>query len=152
MKLYKLETVQRIPVPVAEAWEFFSDPANLAAITPRDLGFEVTSELPERMHPGMIVTYRVRPLFGVPLTWITEITHVVEPYLFVDEQRFGPYRLWHHQHHFREVEGGVEMRDVVHYALPPGGAVVHPWLVRPRLKQIFDFRREVLDRRYGTLP
>lgn len=151
MKLHRLETVQRLPVSVQDAWDFFSDPSNLAAITPKDLGFEVTSELPPRMHPGMIVTYRVRPLLGVPVTWVTEITHMAEPHLFVDEQRFGPYRFWHHQHHFREVGGGVEMRDVVHYALPPGGGL-GIWIVRPRLKQIFDFRREVLERRYGTLP
>jgi ligand-binding SRPBCC domain-containing protein len=152
MRLHQIETVQRLPVPVREAWSFFSDPSNLAAITPADMGFEVTRALPPRMHPGMIISYRVRPLLGIPVTWITEITHVVEPYLFVDEQRFGPYRFWHHQHHFREVEGGVEMRDLVSYVLPRGGGLAHPVLVRPRLEQIFAYRREVLERRYGTLP
>lgn len=152
MKLFKLETVQRLPVTVAEAWSFFSNAANLARITPPDLGFEVTSELPERVYPGLIITYRVRPLLGIPVTWVTEISHVEEHRLFVDEQRFGPYRFWHHQHLFREVEGGVEMRDIVHYALPPGGGVARRWLVAPRLQQIFDFRRDVLERTYGTLP
>lgn len=149
MKLHTLQTVQRLPIPLAVAWDYFSNAANLARITPRSLGFEVTSELPGRMYAGMIVTYRVRPLLGVALTWVTEITHVDEPRLFVDEQRFGPYRFWHHQHLFREVDGGVEMRDLVHYALPPGGGAVRRLLVAPRLREIFAFRREVLETTFG---
>lgn len=152
MKLFKLETVQRLPVSVADAWDFFSNAGNLARITPPDLGFEVTSELPERVYAGLIITYRVRPLLGIPVTWVTEISHVKEHELFVDEQRFGPYRFWHHQHLFRAVDGGVEMRDIVHYALPPGGGLARRWLVAPRLKEIFDYRRVVLEREYGTLP
>lgn len=152
MKLFKLETVQRVPVPRAEAWDFFSNAANLARITPPDLGFEVTSELPERVYAGLIITYRVRPLLGVPVTWVTEISHVQEHELFVDEQRFGPYRFWHHQHLFRDVPGGVEMRDIVHYALPPGGGVARRWVVAPRLQQIFDYRQKVLTEMFGTLP
>ena len=152
MKLFKLETVQRLPVSVADAWDFFSDASNLARITPPDLGFEVTSELPERVYAGLIITYRVRPLLGISVTWVTEISHVQEHELFVDEQRFGPYRFWHHQHLFRAVDGGVEMRDIVHYALPPGGGLARRWLVAPRLREIFDYRRVVLEREYGTLP
>lgn len=152
MKLHRLETVQRLPVTLDEAWRFFSDAGNLAKITPPSLGFEVTSPLPERVYAGLIITYRVRPLFGIPVSWVTEITHVDEPKLFVDEQRFGPYRFWHHQHLFRAVEGGTEMTDIVHYALPPGGGIARGLLVAPRLKEIFDYRREVLERTYGTLP
>ncbi|HEX8392061.1 MAG TPA: SRPBCC family protein [Longimicrobium sp.] len=151
MKLYTLDQIQRVPIPIAEAWEFFSDARNLERITPPDMGFEVTSALPERMYAGMLVTYRVRPLMGVPVTWVTEITHVDEPRLFVDEQRFGPYRFWHHQHLFREIPGGTEMRDIVNYALPPGGGVARKWLVAPRLEQIFAHRRRVLEERFGTL-
>jgi ligand-binding SRPBCC domain-containing protein len=150
MKLYLFEARQNLPVPIQAAWAFFADAANLARITPASLGFEVTSELPERMYAGMIVTYRVRPLFGVPVTWVTEITHVDEPYRFVDEQRFGPYRFWHHQHLFREIEGGVEARDLVHYALPRGGGAAARLLVAPRLKEIFAHRREVLERTFGA--
>jgi len=150
MKLHLFEARQNLPVPIGAAWEFFSDAANLARITPPSMGFEVTSELPERMYAGMIVTYRVRPLFGVPVTWVTEITHVEEPHRFVDEQRFGPYRFWHHQHLFREIEGGVEARDLVHYALPPGGGAVARMLVAPRLREIFAYRREVLERTFGA--
>jgi ligand-binding SRPBCC domain-containing protein len=149
MKLHVLQTTQKLPISPAQAWDFFSNAGNLAKITPPSLGFEVTSELPERMYAGMIIAYRVRPLLGVPVRWVTEITHVDEPHRFVDEQRFGPYRFWHHQHLFRPIPGGVEMSDIVHYALPPGGGIARGWLVAPRLKEIFDYRREVLERTYG---
>jgi len=152
MKVHRMETTQRVPVPMEEAWSFFSDPRNLARITPPSLGFQVTSPLPDKVYAGLIITYKVRPLFGVAVNWVTEITHVDEPNRFVDEQRFGPYRFWHHQHLFRAVEGGVEMTDIVHYALPPGGGLARGLLVAPRLKEIFDYRRQVLERTYGTLP
>ncbi len=104
MRLERLQDLCRLPIALPVAWDFFSDPRNLERITPPWLGIEITSDLPPRMHPGMIVTYRVRPPPGIPVRWVTEITHVVEPTLFVDEQRYGPYRFWHHQHHFREVD------------------------------------------------
>jgi len=154
MRLFRLTTVQRLPISLGEAWDFFSDPRNLPKITPPSMGFSVTSELPARMYAGMIVTYKVRPLAGIPVTWVTEITHVDRPRFFVDEQRFGPYRFWHHQHHFREIEGGVEMRDLVHYALPFGvvGGAVRRLMVGPQLTRIFTYRREILAERFGTLP
>lgn len=154
MKLYTLHAEQRLPIPPRQAWDFFADPRNLAEITPPSLGFRITLELPPRMHAGMIVTYRVTPLFGVPVGWVTEITHVREPRFFVDEQRFGPYRFWHHQHHFREVDGGTEVRDLVHYALPrlPAAGLARWMVVEPRLRRIFAHRREVLAQRFGTIP
>ncbi len=152
MKPSVLREVQRLPISVPEAWEFFSDPRNLSRITPPSLGLEVTSDLPGKMYPGMIITYRVRPIPWVPVGWVTEITHVREPSLFVDEQRFGPYRFWHHEHHFREVEGGVEMEDLVLYVLPLGwvGRVFGGPLVRRRLVEIFAFRRRFLEREFGA--
>jgi len=151
MKPSVLREVQRLPISLPEAWTFFSDPRNLPRITPPSLGLEVTSDLPGKMYPGMIITYNVRPIPWVRVGWVTEITHVREPSLFVDEQRFGPYRFWHHQHHFREVEGGVEMEDLVHYALPLGtiGRVFGALLVRRRLVEIFAFRRRFLEREFG---
>lgn len=151
MSLQRLEMAQVVPITVEEAWRFFSNPAKLAAITPPWLGFKVTSPLPERMYPGLIVSYTVRPFLGIPVRWVTEITHVVEGRLFVDEQRMGPYRFWHHQHHFREVEGGVEVRDIVSYALPlgPVGGLLAPWLVAPRVREIFRYRRKALIERFG---
>ena len=151
MRPSALREVQRLPISLPEAWSFFSDPRNLSRITPPSLGLEVTSDLPGVMYPGMIITYRVRPIPWVSVGWVTEITHVREPVLFVDEQRFGPYRFWHHEHHFREVEGGVEMKDIVHYALPLGtiGRVFGGPLVRRRLERIFSFRRRFLVREFG---
>ena len=151
MRPSALREVQRLPISLPEAWSFFSDPRNLPRITPPSLGLEVTSDLPGVMYPGMIITYRVRLIPWVSVGWVTEITHVREPVLFVDEQRFGPYRFWHHEHHFREVEGGVEMEDIVHYALPLGtiGRVFGGPLVRRRLERIFSFRRRFLVREFG---
>lgn len=152
MRLFKLETRQVVPISLADAWDFFSNAANLAEITPPDMAFEVISELPPRVYPGLIVTYRVRPLLGIPVSWVTEITHVREPTMFVDEQRFGPYRFWHHQHHFREVDGGVELHDLVHYSPPGlGRRLIDRWLVGPRLRGIFEFRRQVLQERFGRV-
>ena len=151
MSLHRFETRQLVPIGLDEAWEFFSDPRNLAVITPPEMAFEVTSPLPERMHPGLVISHRVRPLFGIPVTWVTEITHVIEGKLFVDEQRFGPYRFWHHQHHFRSVDDGIEIGDIVHYALPLGplGDVLGSLFVHDRVRAIFDYRRIVLEERFG---
>lgn len=153
MMPHRFHSVQRFPAPLPEAWAFFSDPRNLPRITPPWLSFEVLSELPEKMYPGLLIEYRVRPLWGIPVGWLSEITHVVEPFLFVDEQRFGPYRLWHHQHRFRAIEGGVEMEDEVHYLLPGGpfGRVAQRLLVRGRLEEIFASRREAVGRIFGRM-
>jgi ligand-binding SRPBCC domain-containing protein len=146
MLLEKLERLQTLPITLPDAWRFFSRPDNLATITPPWLGFKVTSPPVETMYPGMIITYTITPLVRLTLSWVTEITHCEEPAFFVDEQRIGPYRFWHHQHHFREVADGVEVRDLVHYQLPLGliGSVVSP-LVRRRLEEIFDYRHEVVQ-------
>lgn len=153
MKIYRLEAKQSLAISLETAWDFFSDPRNLSVITPPSLGFKITCDLPPRMYAGMIITYTVTPLLGIPVTWVTEITHVHEPHLFVDEQRVGPYKLWHHQHRFKEVAGGVEATDIVHYALPLGplGWAVHDVLVRRQLAEIFAFRRQVLKKRFGAI-
>jgi ligand-binding SRPBCC domain-containing protein len=137
-----------------EAWQFFSDPRNLRDITPDYMDFQITSsDLPDKMYPGLIVHYKVRPVMGLPITWVTEITHVDEPGFFVDEQRFGPYRMWHHQHLFREIPGGVEMDDIVEYVLPfgPLGTLLHALFIRKQLNSIFDYRFRVLAEKYGTM-
>ena len=155
MSYYVLKTVQRLPISVDKAWDFFSSPLNLKEITPPYLGFEVTSDFsPEtKMYPGMIITYIVKPLLGIPMKWMTEITQIKEKNFFIDEQRVGPYRLWHHQHHFTAIEGGVEMVDIVHYQLPLGflGQMFHGVLVKPRLNEIFSYRSKVLEERFGVL-
>ena len=153
MQLDKIRRVQRLAVSVQEAWNFFSDPRHLRDLTPPELGFQVTSALAEKMYPGLIISYCITPFFGISRQWITEITHVSEPHLFVDEQRFGPYRFWHHQHLFREIAGGVEMEDIVHYIIPFGwlGQLAAARRVKKELQKIFDFRREVLEKKFGTL-
>lgn len=146
MKPFVLERSQILPIDPEQAWAFFADPANLARITPPAMEFRLTCSPPGETHAGMILTYSLRPLLGLRVDWTTEITHVRQPFFFVDEQRFGPYRFWHHQHHFREVAGGVEMYDLVHYLLPhmQFTRLVNRCLVAPRLRRIFDFRRDAL--------
>lgn len=150
MSLHRFETSQRLPMSLDEAWSFFSDPRNLAHITPPEMRFEIVTPAPSRIYAGLIVAYRVRPLGPLPVTWVTEITHVRKGSYFVDEQRVGPYRLWHHEHRLVPVAGGVEVRDVVHYALPLGplGSLVNRLLVGPRVRAIFAYRRRVLTERF----
>ncbi len=152
MATYQLTRSQTLPISLPHAWEFFSDPRNLAVITPEWLGFEILDELPSKVYPGMIIRYRVRPMFGIPVTWVTEITHVDEPKMFIDEQRVGPYALWHHQHHFRPVDGGVENVDIVTFKLPYGilGTIAYHLTVKRKLNEIFNYRNQVLQRRFGT--
>ena len=151
-KVYSLKAVQTIPVTLQQAWDFFSRPDNLKDITPGYMGFTIRSKHHgEKMYPGQIIEYTVTPVLGIPVYWMTEITHVEEGKYFVDEQRFGPYSLWHHQHHFREVNGGVEMTDVVHYKIPFWffGHLANTLFVHKQLKQIFDFRYNAVEKKFG---
>ena len=153
MKIYQLKTKQKLYLPLEDAWSFFSDPRNLSKITPPWLNLKVTSDLPDKMYEGMIVTYKVYPFAGIPSNWVTEITQVREKNFFIDEQRFGPYKFWHHQHHFNEVDEvdeGVEMEDIVTYALPfdPLSRPLNSLFVGKKVKEIFEFREEVLNKLY----
>ncbi|WP_240049356.1 SRPBCC family protein [Mucilaginibacter psychrotolerans] len=138
---------------MAEAWDFFSSPHNLAKITPPEMDFVVTSTYngEAKMYPGMVITYKVSPLLGIKLNWMTEITHVEEGKYFVDEQRFGPYALWHHQHHFKEIPGGVEMTDLLHYAIPFGvfGQLANGLFVANKVKEVFEFREKAVVELFG---
>lgn len=153
MKAYHLKFSQRLPITLPEAWDFFSSPMNLAKITPTDMAFTVTSELPAdgKMYPGMIITYKVSPMAGIKLNWMTEITQVEDQQYFIDEQRFGPYKFWHHQHHFKEIPGGVEMNDILTYGLPVGifGNIANSVFVAGKLQQIFDFRKKKVNELFG---
>lgn len=153
MKIYSLERTIKLKMTMAESWEFFSNPNNLPLITPPSLNLNITSELPDEMYTGMIITYTVAPILNIPMTWVTEITHVDEPNFFVDEQRFGPYKFWHHQHRFKEIQGGVEATDLVHYALPldPLSRIAKDLIVTKQLNEIFEFRSEYLERRFGKI-
>ncbi|MGB7784883.1 MAG: SRPBCC family protein [Salinimicrobium sp.] len=154
MKIYTLRTIQKLPVSRQEAWEFLSDPQNLKAITPDYMGFDITGGGDRPMFAGQIIQYIVTPVAGIKTNWVTEITHVREPEYFVDEQRFGPYALWHHKHFLKDIDGGVEMEDIVDYKLPFGfvGRMVHPFLVQPKLKEIFEYRRKKLIEIFGDFP
>lgn len=144
----KIIREQFVPLNIKEAWDFFSRPENLKKITPPYMGFDITSEVPESgMYPGMIITYKVKPLLNIPLNWMTEITHVKEPYYFVDNQKKGPFAIWHHQHHFREVPDGVVMKDIIYFAAPFGilGLPAEKLIIRKQVEGIFDYRYEVLE-------
>ncbi|WP_459209164.1 SRPBCC family protein [Aquimarina rhabdastrellae] len=151
MKIYTLKASQKLPITIEHAWEFLSNPANLKTITPDFMGFEILSGADRKMYPGQIIQYLVAPIPGVKTKWVTEITHVKTPEYFVDEQRFGPYALWHHKHFLKEIEGGVLMEDIIDYKLPMGyiSQLVHPIIVKPKLKKIFDYRREKLIELFG---
>lgn len=154
-KVYSLKTVQRMPVDMDTAWDFFSKPDNLKDITPSDLGFKVISKYHGvDMYAGQIIEYTVKPVLGIPLYWMTEITHVEDKIYFVDEQRYGPYSMWHHQHHFKVIEGGVEMTDIVHYKIPFWfvGDIANTLFVRSQLRKIFEFRYEIVENRFGKWP
>ncbi|MDB5006180.1 MAG: hypothetical protein JWP45_573 [Mucilaginibacter sp.] len=148
MKTYLLKTEQTIPVSLADAWDFFSSPLNLAKITPKEMSFVVTSDFnrDEKIYAGMIITYRVSPVFGIKMNWMTEITHVKDSEYFVDEQRFGPFALWHHQHHFKAIKGGVLMTDILNYAIPYGiiGRLGNAVLVDKQIKKIFSYREKAI--------
>jgi len=151
MKIYTLHSKQKLPISLKEAWQFLSDPKNLKAITPEYMGFNIISGADRPMFPGQLIQYIVTPIAGIKTKWVTEITHVSDLNYFVDEQRFGPYALWHHKHFIKEIDGGVEMEDIIDYKLPMGflGELVQPFLVAPKLKEIFDYRKQKLTELFG---
>jgi ligand-binding SRPBCC domain-containing protein len=154
MKIYNLKRTQFLPIPLTEAWAFFSTPNNLEKITPKHMGFVILYKSGgDKMYPGQIIRYHVNALPFMKVNWMTEITHVHEPFFFVDEQRFGPYALWHHQHHFKEVAGGIEMTDEVNYAIPYGviGRLANWLFVERQVNAIFDHRFKVLENYFSQL-
>ena len=153
MRLYQLHSKQALPISQKEAWDFLSSPANLRVITPGHMGFNILSGADRPMFPGQIIQYKVSPFPGYTTKWVTEITHVRDGEYFVDEQRFGPYALWHHKHFLSSIDGGVLMEDIIDYKIPFGvlGQMAHPVLVKKQLKQIFTYREQKLIELFGTL-
>ena len=143
----QLEFRKFLPISTGEAWKFFSNPANLGKITPKKMNFIITSVVPERIYPGLIITYKVSPVLSIPLTWVTEITQVKEPFYFIDDQRSGPYAIWHHEHHFEPFENGVMMTDKLFYKVPLGafGNMLDRMFIRNRVEDIFEFRKKYLE-------
>ncbi len=152
MKVYSLKTEQFVNASIEECWSFFSNPKNLQKITPSDMGFKITDFDEKNMYAGQIIQYKVSPLFGIKLGWMTVITVVKEQSYFVDEQRFGPYTLWHHKHFFEAKDNGVLMTDLIHYALPLSfiGRIMNTLVVKNKLKTIFDYRKVKVDELFNT--
>jgi ligand-binding SRPBCC domain-containing protein len=154
MGFYQLYKTQKVPATIEQVWDFISSPANLKKITPEYMGFNITSKmLSEKMYPGMIISYKVSPVFGIKMTWVTEITHVKEKEYFVDEQRVGPYSMWHHEHKIEPIEGGVLMTDIVSYKPPLGilGSIANYILIKKQLQEIFDYRTVAVEKMFGKL-
>ena len=154
MGFYQLKQTQKIKGTIDEVWNFIASPANLKKITPDYMGFDITSEdLPEKMYPGMIICYKVSPLLGIKMNWLTEITQVNEKIFFIDEQRIGPYKIWHHQHRIEPIEGGVLMTDIVTYQPPMVflGSIANKLVIKNKLNEIFDYRKNVLNEIFGEL-
>ncbi|PKG52458.1 SRPBCC family protein [Olleya sp. 1-3] len=151
MKIYRFHKKQNLPITKAQAWDFLSDPKNLKTITPEYMGFNILSGADRPMFAGQIIQYIVTPILGIKTKWVTEITHVKEGEYFVDEQRFGPYALWHHKHFIKAIDGGVEMEDIIDYKIPMGilGQLMHPILVKPKLEEIFNHRTVKLEKFFG---
>ena len=153
LKLYQLRTKQELPISVEKAWKFFSDPKNLKDITPNEMNFNIICGADKSIYAGQIIQYKVSPVFGINLKWVTEITHVKENEYFVDEQRFGPYSLWHHKHFFKKINGGILMEDIVDYKIPYGfiGQFAHVIFVKKKLEKIFNYRHTKLEKLFGKM-
>tara|TARA_Y100000766_G_C18664622_1_gene486892 strand:+ start:28 stop:489 length:462 start_codon:yes stop_codon:yes gene_type:complete len=153
MKIFRLEKSINLPITIEECWQFFSSPKNLKVITPAYMGFNIIDVEETSMYPGQIIKYKVTPLFGINMKWVTEISHAEKNKFFVDEQRFGPYKFWHHKHIFKVIDGGVKVIDILDYALPFGflGVLFHPHLIKPKLDEIFNYREKKLIEIFGKL-
>jgi ligand-binding SRPBCC domain-containing protein len=146
--IYTLEASQELNIPLAEAWDYFSSPSNLSNITPPKMGFNITSKVDRKAYQGQIITYKVSPVPYIKTNWVTEITTVKEQEFFIDEQRFGPYSMWHHEHFFETLpNGNTLMKDKISYKIPFGflGAIAQTLFIKKQLQSIFKYREEVLD-------
>ena len=151
MKIHNFSKIQIINTTIDKAWDFFSNPANLSKITPPSMNFEITSQLPDKIYPGLIIIYKVSPLPFFRVNWVTEIRQAVEKKYFIDEQRFGPYKFWYHIHLFRPSANGLEMEDIVYYGLPFGyiGNLLGSAIVRRQLNYIFDYREKQIEKLFN---
>ena len=152
MKIFQIKTKQKLPISASEAWKFLSNPKNLAEITPKYMNFKILSGADRSIFAGQIIQYKVTPILGITLKWVTEITHVKENEYFVDEQRFGPYSLWHHKHFIKEIDGGVLMEDIIHYKPPFGllGVLLNFLFINSKLNSIFKYRELELIKTFGN--
>ena len=151
MKLYTVHKKQKLPISINEAWAFLSDPSNLSLLTPKEMNFTIISKDQKPMYAGQVIQYSVTPIAGVKTKWISEITHLKKGNYFIDVQLFGPYSFWHHKHFIHEIDGGVEMEDIIDYKVPFGilGLLLHPILIKPKLEEIFNYRQKKITEIFG---
>ena len=151
MKIYTLHKKQKVPISVDKAWAFLSDPKNLEKMTPKKMNFRTISKIDRPIYTGQVIQYSVTPLLGIKTKWISEITQIQHKKYFVDVQLYGPYAFWHHKHFIHEIEGGVIFEDIVDYKVPFGilGQFVHPFLVKPKLEEIFTYRQNKVIELFG---
>lgn len=151
--MYRLTNAQKLPISIDEVWDFLSNPTQLEKITTKELSFQKLHDIPNEMYEGMLMQLRLKPFFGIWINWLTEITHIKEKEYFIDEQRVGPFRFWHHEHRVLPIEGGVEIQDTVHYVMPFSilGRLVHWLFIRKQLEKIFIYREEEMEKMFGRL-
>ena len=147
MILTQLHFEQKINTDLSNLWEFISSPKNLSKITPNYMDFNIKSKVPEQMYEGLIISYTVKPILGIKLNWVTEITHIKDKNYFVDEQRSGPYKMWHHEHILEETDDGIIMKDIISYIPPYGiiGLILNKLFIKKQVREIFQYRTKVLD-------
>jgi len=152
MSIFTLRREQFLPINIKECWDFFSDPNNLKLITPPSLGLKICSKINRELYEGMIISYKINPFPGITTTWVTEITHIKKHEYFIDEQRIGPYKFWHHQHFFKKQDNGIMAEDVVNYALPfgPIGNLLNSIYISKNLDNIFNYRENELKSIFNT--
>lgn len=153
MKIYTLHKKQKLPITVEQAWAFLCNPANLEKLTPSEMNIKIISGVDKPMYAGQILQYSVTPLAGLKTEWISEITQYKHQKYFVDVQLYGPYAFWHHKHFVHEIDGGVEIEDIIDYKIPFGflGQLLHPIIVKPKLESIFNYRKEQMEKLFGKL-
>lgn len=151
--MHYLTYVHNLPLTIEAAWDFFSSPTNLKTLTPEYLDFHITSQgAEEKIYPGQIISYTVKPLLKIPFTWVTEITHVEKLRYFIDEQRFGPYAFWHHEHRFMPIQNGVQMTDKIYYTVGfgPLGKALNKLYIQQQIETIFSFRKAKMISLFGS--
>ena len=150
-KIYSLETKQIIDRPIEEIWSFFTNPKNLNQLTPSDMNFKILSGSSDDFYEGKIISYSINPFKFYNIKWVTEITKIKKNDFFIDEQRFGPYKMWHHEHHFiKNNDNTTTIHDKVIYKLPYGiiGKINHKLFIKKRLLEIFNFRKKTMKQLY----
>ena len=150
MKIYQLFRRQVLKLTLQEAWDFFSSPYNLNTITPDFFHVTVTSKVPEKIYAGLMISYRMKAVFGIPMAWLSEVSHCEEPKRFVYQQRIGPFKFWSHEVCLTEQDQGIILEDIMFYAMPLGwlGEFINSVLIANKLEQIFDTRRDYFQNKW----